>query len=118
MFEWYVVAAIVGVRGLFNAALTLLVAESSGQTSRFTVVAATLTVLSAGLTAAVLLGVVGLNASYLEFAAQVLLLALAGYVVYSNPSTGRSRATVVVSLLATALLLLTIPVYGDALVAP
>lgn len=118
MFEWYVVTAIVGVRGLFNGALTLLVAKSSSPTSRFTVVATVLTVLSAILTAVVLLGGLGINASYVEFLSQVILVLLTGYVVYSNPSTRRVIATLVVSLCAIALLLFMVPVYGEALVAP
>ena len=118
MFEWYVVAAIVGVRGFFNVALTLLVARSRSPSSRSAVVATVLTVLSAVLTALVLLGVLGLNASYFEFLVQVALLIFSGYVVYSNPSSKRAKATLVASLGAVALLLFMIPLYGDALVAP
>ena len=118
MFEWYVVAAVVGGRGFFNVALTLLVAKSSSPPSRSTVIATVLTILSAVLTALVLLGVLGLNASYLEFLLQVALLIFSGCVVYSNPSSRRVKATLVASLGAIALLFFMIPLYGDALVAP
>jgi hypothetical protein len=118
MLEWYVVAGIVGIRVLFNGGLTALVAKSGSPTSRAAICAAVLTALSAGLTAGVLLGVLGLAASYLESLLQVALVVLTGYVVRSNPSPGRVRATIAISLCALALLLLVIPVYGDALVAP
>ncbi|WP_227357035.1 hypothetical protein [Haladaptatus salinisoli] len=46
------------------------------------------------------------------------LLVLAGYVVASNPESGRPGVTVALSLGAVALLLITIPLYGEATVAP
>ncbi|MFB9808235.1 hypothetical protein ACFFQF_25035 [Haladaptatus pallidirubidus] len=90
--------------------------KSSSPTSRSTVVATVLTVLSAIIL--VLRGVLGLNASYLEFLFQVSFLVLAGYSIHSNPSNVRLRVVGAVSLGTIALLLITIPLYGEATVAP
>lgn len=119
--EWSnpaLLTAIVGARACVNVGLTTIVAKSTSVTSRFTVVTAVLTVLSAVLVVTVLRGGLGLDASYLEFLLQITLLVLAGYVVASNPESRRLGVTVALSLGAVALLLITIPLYGEATVAP
>lgn len=126
MFEWLfptwtnpaVLALIVGARALVNATLTTLVAESRGPTAGFTIVAAVFTLLSTAISVPVLRGDPGLDASYLEFVVQVALVSLAGYVVYSSPSTRRARATILTAFCAIALLIVVIPLYGEATVAP
>ncbi|WP_231190073.1 hypothetical protein [Haladaptatus sp. DYF46] len=79
---------------------------------------AVLTALSAVLMVTVLRGSLGLNASYFEFVLQLILLILTGYAIASNPEDGRWRVTVVISLGAILLLLIMIPLYGEATVAP
>lgn len=126
MFEWLFpqwsnpafLAAIVGARIFINLVLTTIVAKSTSATSRSTVVMAVLTVLSAVLMVVVLRGGLGLNASYIEFLLQVILLVLTGYVIALNPENRRLRATVAVSFGAIVLLLIMIPLYGEATVAP
>ncbi|MFH5800851.1 hypothetical protein [Haladaptatus sp. CMAA 1911] len=126
MFEWLFpqwsnptfLAAIVGTRIFINLILTTIVAKATSATSGSTVVMAVLTVLSAVLMVVVLRGGLGLNASYLEFLLQVTLLVLTGYVVASTCENGRWRVTVAVSLGAIVLLLIMIPLYGEATVAP
>ncbi|QLG62187.1 hypothetical protein [Halorarum salinum] len=126
MFEWLfptwtnpaVLALIVGARTLANGALAVLVARSRSPGTAITGVAAGLALLSTALTVSVLRGDLGLGASYLEFAVQVALVGLAGVAVRSNPSTGRWRATALAAFCAVGLLLITIPLYGEATVAP
>ncbi|QLG26992.1 hypothetical protein HUG10_05310 [Halorarum halophilum] len=43
---------------------------------------------------------------------------LAEYVVHSSPSTGRARGTILTAVCAAAHLVVTIPLYGEATVAP
>lgn len=126
MFEWLfphwsnpaLLAAIVGARIFINMVLTMIVAQSTSATSRSTVAMAVLTALSAVLMVTVLRGSLGLNASYLEFVLQLILLILTGYAIASNPEDGRWRVTVAISLGAILLLLIMIPLYGEATVAP
>lgn len=126
MFEWLfphwstpaLLTAIVGARIFTNIVLTMIVAKSTSAMSSFTGAAAVLTALSAVLMVIVLRGGLGLNASYLEFLLQVTLLVLTGYVIFSTPENGRLKVTVAVSLSAILLLLIIIPLYGEATVAP
>ncbi|WP_227380469.1 hypothetical protein [Haladaptatus halobius] len=111
-------AAIAGMRIFINLVLTMIVAKATSATSRSTVAMVVLTVLSAVLMVIVLRDGLGLNASYLEFLLQVTLLVLTGYIVASNPENRRWRVIVAVSLGAIVLLLIMIPLYGEATVAP
>ncbi|RQG90874.1 hypothetical protein EA473_19965 [Natrarchaeobius chitinivorans] len=63
-------------------------------------------------------GVFGLRASYVELLAQVLILLSAGYVVYSNRTLYRVIAFALVFIASVPLLLIMIPLYGEAFVAP
>lgn len=135
MFEWLFpnwsapasLAALVGVKLLLDVALTALVAATSAvgesRWSALTVVAAGLAVVSTVLTVLVLRGTLGLGASYVGFLVHAALLVLAGYAVYSTPSSRRRvavprRVTVPVFLGAIAVALVLIPLYGEATVAP
>ncbi|WP_313692913.1 hypothetical protein [Halorarum halobium] len=128
MFEWLfptwtnpaLLALLVGLRAAANVALTALVARSRPPKagSVVTVGAAALTVLSAALSVLVLRGDLGLGASYLEFAVQVVLVVAGGYAVRSNGSTRQVRAALLAAACAIGLLLVTIPAYGEATVAP
>ncbi|WP_254768160.1 hypothetical protein [Salinilacihabitans rarus] len=113
------IAALVGARFLLNATLAAMVARSAGHRSSPAAAAAGLTLFSTSVTVLVLRpGGPGLHASYVELLAQVALLALAGYAVRANPSPARALATAVAVVGAASLLLLSIPVYGEATVAP
>ncbi|UPV73655.1 hypothetical protein M0R89_14045 [Halorussus limi] len=125
MFDWLfpnwsnpaALTALVVSKVLLNAALTAFVAESTRATSRSALLTAGLTVASTILFVSVLRGGAGITASYVEFLAQAVLLAVAGRAVYSTPSL-RRRVAVPVFLGAISLALVVIPVYGEATVAP
>lgn len=113
------IAALVGVRVALNTTLAALVVRAVGRRSSLSAAAVGLTLFSASATVLVLRpGGLGLHASYVELFAQVALIALAGYAVRANPSIGRAVATAAVVVGAATLLLLMIPVYGEATVAP
>jgi len=135
VFEWlfpnwtpaWVVVAVVGLRLLGNLGLTAAVRGAADDTQ--TVAVAALTVTSAVLTVAVLRGDLGQTASHVEFVVQLSLLAIATVAVARGAGTyvftlrGRPIATArsvaaVAAALTLSLLLLSIPLYGEATVAP
>lgn len=127
MLEWLfpnwsdplTVTALVGVRILLNVYLTVVVSEIIGRRTVHTATMSVLTLLSGVLTI-LLLRPSGLahDLSYVESLLQAVLIAIAGYVVYSSPWRMRRIVTVLVILGATALLVIMIPLYGERFVAP
>lgn len=127
MFEWLfpnwsnpaAIALIVGLRIGLNLAFVALIADGTGITDPFSVVTASLVVLSAAIMILALRpGVLGLQASYVELLVQLSILLLSGYTAYSNPSLARTLLTGLVIVGAIVLSLLMIPLYGEAFVAP
>lgn len=127
MFDWLFpnwsnptfLTALLTVRTLLNASLTTVIADAIGSKSPLTAVAAGVTLLSAVVMVLVLRpGVLGHRASLAELVAQLGLLGIAGYAVYTNPSTQRLVVAGLVSFFALALVVLMIPLYGEATVAP
>lgn len=127
MFDWLApnwsnpltVAGLLGARLLLNVYLTVMVAKTVGPRTAATAAMGAFTALSSGLTVLLLRpGGFGPTLSDVEFFGQVLLLAIAGYVVYSSPWNERRFVTVIVIGGATVLLVLTIPIYGERFVAP
>ena len=113
------VAGLVAARALCNCALTVLAARSVGRDAALTRAVAAATVISAGMTVLLLRpDGLGYRASFVELLVQVGLLSLAGSAVYANPTARRAAAAVGVGVVAAALSLFTIPVYGEAFVAP
>ena len=127
-FDWlfptwsdpFAVTVFVALRVLTNCSLTLLAARVAGSDAAVTRILAAGTALSAVVSVSVLRpGGLGLNASYVERLVQVGLLVVGGYAVYSRPTDRRTTLATAVVLLAAALLALaTVPLYGEALVAP
>lgn len=113
------VTALVGVRILFNVYLTVMVSQTVGRRTVHTGIMGTTTLLSGVLTILLLRpSGLGHNLSYVESILQAVLLAIAGYVVYSSSWEMRQLVAVVVILAATVLLVVMIPVYGERFVAP
>ncbi|MFW5920082.1 MAG: hypothetical protein ACOCSF_07850 [Halanaeroarchaeum sp.] len=117
------IALLVGIKIAINASLTLMVSISVGERTFHTVVMGGATALSAVVTV-LLLGKGGLwtsdlgqTMSNLELLLQLSILVVAGYVVYSRPSS-RRIGTVLALLGAVSLFLYFIPIYGEAFVAP
>lgn len=123
MFDWlfpgwtpaWAVVAVVALRVLCNVGLTAAVREAAGDAE--TVTAAALTLCSAGLTVAVLRGDLGRPASYAEFVVQLSLLGIVAAAVLRGDGGGRRRA-IVAGCGALVLLLVSVPLYGEATVAP
>lgn len=126
MFDWLfpqwsnpaLVTAVVALRLLLDAALVWLVARANGRRSRLAILGAALTVLSAALMVSVLRTGEGRLASYMELASQGVLVGLAGYTTYRNPSRRRWWTFVAVTLVVVLLLVPAIVLYGEATVAP
>lgn len=127
MFEWLfpnwsntiTLTVLVGLRIVFNGYLTVIVARAVGLRTLHTAGMGAATVLSAVLTLLLLRqSGLGVNWSYVEMFLQVVLIALAGYVAYSHPSSTRRIVTAIVLLGAIVLLLIMIPIYGERFVAP
>lgn len=113
------IAAVVAVRTLLNAALAGVVAASVGWRSRLTAAAAAVTLGSALVMVLVLRpGVLEHRASLVDLVAQLGLLALGGYAVSRDPTIGRAAAFAVVALVTLAVGMYTVPLYGEATVAP
>lgn len=111
--------ALVGMRIILNVYLTITVAKAVGLRTIHTAVMGAITLVSAVLTILLLRqSGLGINASYVEFLLQVVLIAIAGYVVYSHPSSTRRIVTTIVLIGAVVLLVVMIPLYGEAFVAP
>jgi len=110
---------LVGMRFIFNVYLTIMMAKAVGSRTLHTAVMGAITVVSAALTILLLRqSGLGISASYVEFLLQVVLIAIAGYVVYTYPSGTRRIVTAVVFLGTVVLLAVMIPIYGEAFVAP
>ncbi|QCJ46066.1 hypothetical protein [Haloprofundus sp. MHR1] len=127
MFEWLFpgwsnplgLTAFVGLRILLNVALTVLAARAVGRRAATTVAMAAGTALSAAMVVLLLRpGVLGYTASFVELGVQLAIVVLGGYVAYVDRSTGRRVVTTTALVAALALLLFTIPLYGEAFVAP
>lgn len=127
MFDWLfptwsnpaLLAAVVAARGLLDASLTAIVGDALGYRSPLTLAAAAVTLLSVVVMVLVLRpGTLGHRASLVEIAGQLGLVAVGAYAVYANPSTGRIVGVALVSVGILALAGLTIPLYGEATVAP
>lgn len=115
----FAIAILVLVRTLLNVFLTAIVAHAAGIRATLTAVVAAGTVISAVMMVLLLRpGVLGHAASYVEMSLQVGLIAVAGYVVYTHDSGVHWLVAVIVSLGSIAMLVFTIPVYGEAFVAP
>jgi hypothetical protein len=130
MLEWLfpgwsnpaLLLAFVAARVAVNALLTALVAGAVGRRSRRVTAMAAWTVGSALLQVLLLRpGGLGLGSSYVELGGQLVLLVLAGGTLYAR-GDGQPPARRVAGLLALlvglGLLLFTIPLYGEAFVAP
>jgi len=107
------------MRFIFNVYLTIMMAKAVGSRTLHTAVMGAITVVSAALTILLLRqSGLGISASYAEFLLQVVVIAIAGYVVYTYPSSTRRIVTAVVFLGTVVLLIIMIPIYGEAFVAP
>ncbi|NHX35532.1 MULTISPECIES: hypothetical protein [Halolamina] len=109
-------AALVALRTLRNVALTASMGEASDSPVAV-LVGAALTLASFVLTVGVLRGTFGLTLSHVESLLQVALLVLAAAVVRRGDGDGRRRA-VVAGVAAVLLYLFSIPLFGEATVAP
>lgn len=127
VFEWLfptwsdpqALALVVLGRLVLDASLTAIVARTFGRRSAVTAVAAAVTIGSAVTMVLVLRpGTLGTNAANVELLAQLGLLGVAGYAVARTPSAPRIGAFALVGVAALALWLLSIPIYGEATVAP
>lgn len=124
MFDWlfpgwtspWLLTAIVALRTLCNVGLTVAVRDAT-EISLPVAAAAALTVASTVLTVGVLRGTFGLSVSHVETVVQVVLLVLAGIIVSRSNGPGRSRA-IVAGAGAVLLYLFSIPLFGEATVAP
>lgn len=126
MFDWLfpgwtapgLLALVVTLRTLCNVGLTAAMWDASG--SRLAVAAGgALTVASTVLTVGVLRGAFGLTVSHVESLLQVTLLVLAGVVIARGEASNRWRNRALVAGLAAVLLyLFSIPLFGEATVAP
>lgn len=114
------IALFLALRLACNLGLTATVADRVGRRRPRTVAMAAGTLASTVLAVLVLRpGVLGIRASLVEILLQVSLVGVALVTAYQRPN-GWRRVVVTVSLAVVALLfgLVTIPVYGEALVAP
>ncbi|WP_224268141.1 hypothetical protein [Haloprofundus salinisoli] len=127
MFEWLFpewsnplgLTAFVGLRILFNVALTALAASAVGRRAPLTAAMAAGTLLSATMVILLLRrGTLGYTASFVEFGIQLAIVVLAAYVAYGDHSMKRRVATATTLVGALTLLLFTVPIYGEAFVAP
>ncbi|MFY4812589.1 hypothetical protein ACOJIV_07725 [Haloarcula sp. AONF1] len=126
MFEWLfpnwsnplTITALVSVRIFLNVYLTVAVSEIVGRRTAYTATMGTATFLFGVLTILLLRpNGLALGLPYVESVLQVVLIAIAGYVVYSSPWKVRRIVTVLAIVSATALLVIMIPVYGERFVA-
>ena len=106
-------------RSLFNIGITVLIGTSAGFRSILTGIAATGTVVVPVMMILLLRpGVLGYSASNVELLIQVLLILIAVYAVYLDPSVDRVIAGGITVTGAVALGLFMIVIYGEAFVAP
>ena len=126
MFDWLfptwtapgLLTLVVALRTLCNGVLTASMWDASR--SRLALVAGgALTIASTGLTIGVLRGTFGLTVSHVESLVQLSLLVLAAIVVAVGEGSSRSRNRAIVAGVAAVLLyLFSIPLFGEATVAP
>ncbi|WP_053947494.1 hypothetical protein [Halolamina sediminis] len=125
MFDWLfpgwtapgVLTALVVTRTLCNLGLTAAIREAS-ESVLGVVAGGALTVASTVLTVGILRGTFGITVSHVESILQLALLMLAGVVVLREGSTrGRSWA-ILAGAGAVLLYLFSIPLFGEATVAP
>lgn len=126
MFDWLfptwtspgLLALVVGLRTLCNVGLTASMREASGA-DRAVAAGAALTLASLGLTVGALRGSFGLAVSHVESLVQVSLLVLTGAVVLRGNGGKRARdRAILAGAGAVVLSLLSIPLFGEATVAP
>ena len=126
MFEWLfpnwsspvAVTAVVALRLGLDVALVGLVVWTRGRRSRLAIFGAASTLLSAVAMVWVLRTGEGRLASFLELGFQVVLIGLAGYATYTEPSRRRWLAFVAVAVPVVVLLVPAVVLYGEATVAP
>ena len=126
MFDWLfstwtspgTLALLVALRTVCNVGLTASIRDASD--SVFAVAAgAALTVASAVLTVGVLRGTFGITVSHVESLVQLTLLVLAAAVVLRGDAGSRARNWAILAGAAAVLLyLVSIPLFGEATVAP
>jgi|GEM_PF-5105146 len=110
---------LLGLRLIFNSLGIALAARLLGKDSPVTLTLAVLTLTSTTIAVLALRpGIIGLAASYLELLLQIVILVGVSYAVYTSPSKTRLAALAVILIGSTALLLIMIPLYGEAFVAP
>jgi hypothetical protein len=109
---------LVALRTLCNLALTASIRDATG--SLLAVVAGgALTVASTVLSVGVLRGAFGITVSHVESLVQLTLLVLAAVAVLRGDASDRSRNGVILAGAAAVLLyLFSIPLFGEATVAP
>ena len=126
MFDWLfpnwtapeIVTLLVALRALWNVVLTLSIREAA-ESLPPVVAAGALTVASTVLTVGVLRGDFGITVSRVESLVQLTLLALAVVVVRRGDGSRRARNGVIAGgTAAVVLYLLSIPLFGEATVAP
>ena len=110
---------LLGLRLILNIIGVALAARLLGKDSLVTLTLAVLTLTSTTIAVLALRpGIIGLAASYMELLIQIILLAGVSYAVYTSPSKTRLSALAVILIGSIALLLIMIPLYGEAFVAP
>lgn len=113
------IAGFVAVRMLCSAGLVGVIAAIRGRQAPLTAAAAATALLAAGLLIAVLRGTAGQAASFLEVGLQLLLVAVTGTLAATETTSRRIRIGAVVGILVTLVLLAaSVPLYGEATVAP
>ncbi|MFW5935171.1 MAG: hypothetical protein ACOCQL_04910 [Halolamina sp.] len=126
VFDWLfpgwtgagLITLIVTLRTLCNVGLTAAVREAS-DSALAVVAAAALTCASLVLTVGVIRGAFGITVSHVESLIQVTLLVLAGVVVARGDGSKRGRnVAVLAGAGAVVLYLFSIPLFGEATVAP
>lgn len=109
--------ALVASRFVVNVSVSALAVRTLPSPTPLVAVGAT--VLSLVLTVGVLRpGLLGLQASYLEAVVQLTLVAVAVYAGYTSSSRTLTVLGAVTAILALALLAVSVPIYGEATVAP
>ncbi|MXR42592.1 hypothetical protein GRX01_14755 [Halobaculum sp. WSA2] len=113
------VAGFVALIALSNVTLVALVATAPGSGRRLTAVAAAVAVGSVAAAVSVLrLGGLGNAGGNVELLARFMLILVAGRAVVSRPTAVRIAAGAIAVGGALVLLVVTVPLYGEATVAP
>ena len=126
MFDWLfpnwsapeILTLIVALRTLWNVVLTLSIREAA-ESLPPVVASGALTAASTVLTVGVLRGTFGITVSHVESLVQLTLLLLAVVAVRRGDASSRARNGVIIGgTAAVVLYLLSIPLFGEATVAP